>query len=114
MSRYLNGLAAEDAAERWYLERGATPVAKRMRNDGGEIDLIVAEGDVLVFVEVKIRKSIDAAAVVIRAHCQGEIAWAAAVFLAETERSLDTDLRFDAALLDRHGHIEIIENAAPF
>ena len=114
MSRYLNGLAAEDAAERWYLERGATPVAKRMRNDGGEIDLIVAEGDVLVFVEVKIRKSIDAAAHAISPRQWARITTAAEVFLAETERSLDTDLRFDAALLDRHGHIEIIENAAPF
>ncbi len=114
MSRYYGGLAAEDAAERWYVEQGATPVAKRWRSEAGEIDLIMREGETLVFVEVKIRKTIDAAAHAISARQWQRITASAEAYLAETQLSLNTDLRFDAALLDRHGHIEIIKNAAPY
>ena len=114
MSRYLNGLAAEDAAERWYTDRGAEPVAKRWRSAAGEVDLILRDKGVLVFVEVKIRKSVDAAAYAISARQWTRITAAAEAYLAENTLSMDTDLRFDAALLDRHGNIEVIENAAPY
>lgn len=114
MSGYRNGLAAEDAAERWYLDRGAELVAKRWRAQTGEIDLIVRQNGVLVFVEVKIRKTIDAAAFAISARQWARIVATAEMYLAENNLSLDTDLRFDAALLDRHGTIEVIENAAPY
>jgi len=114
MSRYLNGLAAEDAAERWYVERGAEPVAKRWRSAAGEIDLILRDNGILVFVEVKMRKSVETAAYAISGRQWARITAAAEAYLAQNTLSLNTDLRFDAALLDRHGHIEIIQNAAPY
>ena len=114
MSGFLNGLAAEEAAERWYLDRGAEPVARRWRAQTGEVDLIVRQNGVLVFVEVKIRKTIDAAAFSISARQWARIVATAEMYLAKNNLSLDTDLRFDAALLDRHGTIEVIENAAPY
>ena len=114
MSGYYNGLAAEDVAARWYTERGAECVAKRWRAQTGEVDLIVRQAGVLVFVEVKARKTIDAAAYSISPRQWARITATAEMFLAENNLSLDTDLRFDAALLDRHGKIEVIENAAPY
>lgn len=113
MSSYHNGLAAEDAIERWYMDHGATPVARRWRCETGEIDLIVEKAGTLIFVEVKIRKSIDAAAHAISHRQWSRIMATAEAYLAQNGQSLETDVRFDAALMDRHGHVSVIENAAP-
>lgn len=114
MSSYHGGLAAEEAAERWYLERGATPVAKRWRGPGGEIDLIVRMGETLIFVEVKLRRSLADAAAAITPRQWARIMATVEAYLAAEGLPLDTDLRVDAALLDRNGGIEVIENAAPY
>ena len=36
---------------------------------------------------------------------------AATEYLADTSRSLVTEMRFDVALVDGQGHIQVIENA---
>ena len=54
---YLSGLAAEEQVARAYQKRGAKILARRHRNEGGEIDLILLEGGILVFVEVKSAKT---------------------------------------------------------
>lgn len=113
MTTFRHGLAAEDAVARWYHARGAAPVASRWRCPAGEIDLIVRLGPTLVFVEVKTRRKLRDAAHAISQAQWARIMAAAECYLAENDLPLDTDLRFDAALLDRHGHLEVIENAAP-
>lgn len=45
----------EQAAERWLQARGLQPVTRNYRCRGGEIDLIMHQGDILVFVEVRYR-----------------------------------------------------------
>ncbi len=54
---YLSGLAAEEQAARAYQKRGAEILARRHRNEAGEIDIILLEDGILVFVEVKQRKN---------------------------------------------------------
>ncbi len=49
------GASIEDAAARWLSERGLVLVDRNQHAKGGELDLIMREGDVLVFVEVKHR-----------------------------------------------------------
>jgi putative endonuclease len=49
------GTDAEDLAASYLLEKGYTIVTRRWTGRGGEIDLVVLDGDVLVFVEVKQR-----------------------------------------------------------
>jgi putative endonuclease len=56
-SAYLSGLAAEDQAARAYLKRGAELLVRRHRNAAGEIDLILRDNGILIFVEVKQRKN---------------------------------------------------------
>ncbi len=51
-----SGQAAEAAAERWLQGHGLRPVARNHRCRRGEIDLVMREGDTLVFVEVRLRR----------------------------------------------------------
>ena len=48
---------AERLAEHYLTERGLTLVARNYHCRHGEIDLIMRQGETLVFVEVKLRKS---------------------------------------------------------
>ena len=51
------GAYGERLAERHLTEQGLTVLARNWRCAQGEIDLILSEGDVLVFCEVKTRRS---------------------------------------------------------
>lgn len=53
------GRCGEDLAHRWLRANGFTVVARNWRppQGGGEIDIVAREGDWLVFVEVKTRRS---------------------------------------------------------
>lgn len=53
MSRAEAGRAGEDEAARYLEARGMRLVARNFRTRRGEIDLIVLDGEALVFVEVK-------------------------------------------------------------
>lgn len=56
MSRQLGNLA-EDAAAAYLLEQGYTLLARNYTIRGAEVDIIAKDGDFVVFVEVKSRKS---------------------------------------------------------
>lgn len=111
---YLNGLAAEDIAERCYLERGCTTLAKRWRSEAGEIDLIMRAPDAVIFVEVKARRTTSEAAYSISPKQWQRIMSSAEIYMSDHGLAHGTDLRFDAALIDRQGTCEIVENAAQF
>jgi putative endonuclease len=51
------GRWGEAVAAQWYERRGAVVVERNWRVRDGEVDLIVADGDTLVFVEVKARRT---------------------------------------------------------
>lgn len=55
MNRYETGLSGEQMAERWLCEHGMRCEARRFRAVDGEIDLVMMDGDTVVFVEVKNR-----------------------------------------------------------
>lgn len=55
MSAHREGLAGEAQAEKYLLTLGYALVARRYRREDGEIDLIMRDGECLVFVEVKYR-----------------------------------------------------------
>lgn len=108
---YLSGLAAEDTVEKAYLRKGMALVARRWRGTRAEIDMIFADGAVLIFVEVKQSRSFDTAIRSLgRAQCD-RILEAATEFLGRTNRSQLTEMRFDLATVDRTGACDILENA---
>lgn len=108
---YYAGEAAEDAVARDYATRGYTVAAQRWRGGGGEIDLILRRGSTVICVEVKKSRSFASAATRISAKQQRRIMAAASAFVAGEPLGMLTDLRFDAALLNAAGEIQIIENA---
>lgn len=105
------GLAAEDAVARHYRDAGATPLAQRWRGGGGEIDLVYARGDAIIFVEVKKSRSHASAAAALGAGQQARLRGAAETYLGGLPAGLDTECRFDVALVDAIGAVEVIENA---
>jgi len=108
---YHAGLAAEDLIARNYRRRGHQIVAQRWRGKRGEIDLIVRDDNSIVFVEVKQSRDFDAAlshvrpAQVRRLYATGE------EFLATQPDGSLTDVRFDVALVNGSGAVQILENA---
>lgn len=93
------GAAAEAAAAAYLLGRGLKLLARNYRCRGGEIDLILKDGAVLVFVEVRARSGagFGGAAASITAAKQARIQLAAQHYL--TRHGLDTPCRFDAVLV---------------
>lgn len=108
---YLAGLSAEAAVARLYRAGGRSLVATRWRGRGGEIDLIARDGAAVIFVEVKKARDFDRAAERLSARQIARLQAAAGEFLAGEPRGLDTEARFDVALVDGAGRIEILENA---
>ncbi len=103
------GLAAEDIAARWYEARGAVVLARRWRAAEGEIDLIVRDGDCLVFVEVKGGRA------ALARDCISAAQWArlelAALRYMLVSQTGETPARFDAAFVGPDGAVAVVENA---
>ena len=96
------GRAAEDRALKELSEAGLSLVARNFRCRLGEIDLVMREGDTLVFVEVRQRRSArfgDAAESVTAAK-QRKLQAAAALFLAWHPALRRMPMRFDLFALD--------------
>ena len=107
----LSGRAAEERVTSAYLDKGARLLETRWRGEGGEIDLIFGMGDLLIFVEVKKARSIDAAIRSLRPAQMRRIHAAASEYLAEAPNGQLSEVRFDLAVMDGAGRVEIIENA---
>ncbi len=110
-TNYHAGLKAEDGVARFYEKRGMTLAAARWRGKRGEIDLIYRDGDAVVFVEVKKSKTHARAAELLRPSQMARIFETAAEFVANEPKGELTEMRFDVALVDGTGQIEILENA---
>ena len=57
LSAYAKGVMGENAACHYLMTKGMKAVDRRWRSPYGEIDLVMLDGDVLVFVEVKARET---------------------------------------------------------
>ncbi len=93
------GHRAETIAAMLLRLKGYRVLEKRYATPVGEIDLVVRRGRLLVFVEVKARGSLDAAAESIRRTQQGRIIRAAEAYLSKNPTYLNHDMRFDAVLI---------------
>jgi putative endonuclease len=107
---HLSGQAAEDAVARQCERRGQIILARRWRSASGEVDLILREGETVVFLEVKSAATHAIAAEYFTRAQHDRIARAAADFVDSEPAGQMTDIRIDLALVDRLGQIEISEN----
>lgn len=96
LSNKSSGAWGEDLALRYLTRKGYTLAERNYRTRNGEIDLIVRNGEVLVFVEVKLRRGtgfgdpLEA----VTPRKQAALRKIAEQYLCEREPDFDT-LRFD-------------------
>jgi putative endonuclease len=111
MLKQLLGKFAENLAEKLLASRGLRILQRNYRCRMGEIDLIVQDGDSVVFVEVRSRSRRDygSAAESITLTKQRRIIAAARHFLATLPRI--PACRFDVVTLDESGESEWIKSA---
>ena len=107
------GRHGEDRAAAWYRRAGYEVLARNWRCREGELDLIVARGDVLVVCEVKARSSLAYGhpAEAVTPAKQRRIRSLAARWLADADLAVrPASIRFDVAAL-LPGEVSIIEDA---
>ena len=108
---YHAGVSAEQAAARAYDRRGADLLETRWRGHGGEVDLIFLDRGVYVFCEVKQARNFDEAAARLRPEQMARIHAAASEYLAFTLDGQLSEVRFDLAVVDDKGQVDIRDGA---
>jgi putative endonuclease len=105
------GCAAEDLALRFLLAQGLRLRTRNYACRMGEIDLVLQDGDMLVFVEVRQRRShtYGGAAESITARKRARLVAAARHFLGR-ERQMPP-CRFDAVLVDGASRVTWVRDA---
>ena len=78
VAAFRTGLSAESRAAAWLMAKGYRILAKRFRTPHGEIDLVARKRNLVAFVEVKARASLDEAAYAVTPRQQARIIAAAA------------------------------------
>lgn len=108
---YHSGLEAERSVARRYLRAGYSFAAHRFRAGRGEIDLVMRKGVEVIFIEVKKSASHERAAAALGSRQIARMFETATQFVAGEPGGQNTEMRFDVALVDAQGHVEVLENA---
>jgi len=97
------GKAAERVAALWLRLKGYGILAQGLKSGrgsgAGEVDLVVRRGDLVAFVEVKSRATIDQAIESLTPFQRQRIQRGAAAFLARRSDLTGCDVRFDMVLV---------------
>lgn len=103
------GIAGEDAAAKWYQDRGWQILARNWRFGRGELDIIASQQDTVVFCEVKTRSSANFAwpSEAVNHKKQLQIRKLAVSWLEQSDIYYPI-VRFDVAeVLPRAGRLEV-------
>jgi putative endonuclease len=95
-TRYRNGLWAEFFASIYLTLKGYRVLARRYKTRAGEIDLVAVRGGIVAFVEVKARRTFEAAEFSISAKQSRRIRRAALQWIDRNPRYAQAEQRFDA------------------
>jgi putative endonuclease len=96
---FRSGLSAEAQAAALLIAKGYRILAKRFRTPHGEIDIVARRRNLIAFIEVKARTSLDEAAYAVTPRQQARIIAAAQIWLMAHPQYAEYDLRFDAMLI---------------
>jgi putative endonuclease len=99
VAAFHTGLSAESRAAAFLMAKGYRILAKRFRTPHGEIDLVAKRRNLIAFVEVKARATLDDAAFAVTPRQQQRIIAAAQAWLAAHPEHAEFELRFDAMLI---------------
>lgn len=99
---YQRGKWAEYLAATWLIFKGYRIISLRYKTIHGEIDLIARRGNMIIFVEVKTRKTIDIAKQSVTIKQRQRIANAATQFLKTRPRLARYTTRYDIIAIMPH------------
>lgn len=99
VAAFRTGVSAEARAAAYLMAKGYRILARRFRSPFGEIDLVARKRNLLAFVEVKARATLDEAAYAVTPRQQRRIIDAAQAWLMAHPEHAEFDLRFDAMLI---------------
>ncbi len=95
LKNYKSGLLAEFYAECYLRIKGYSIKERRYKTKVGEIDIIAKKSGVIIFLEVKKRKSLDDALLCITEKMKKRILDAAKIYLMKEKLNSDSSVRFD-------------------
>ena len=99
VAAFRTGLSAESRAAALLMAKGYRILAKRFRTPYGEIDLVARKRNLVAFIEVKARATLDDAAYAVTPRQQQRIIAAAQAWLMAHPEHANFELRFDAMLI---------------
>jgi putative endonuclease len=99
VAAFRTGISAESRAAAYLIVKGYRILARRFRTPHGEIDIVARRRQLLTFVEVKARRTLDEAAYAVTPRQQLRIIAAAQGWLMAHPEHADFELRFDAMLI---------------
>ena len=99
VAAFRTGLSAESRAAAYLIAKGYRILARRFRTPHGEIDIVARRRQLLAFIEVKARASLDEAAYAVTPRKQQRIIDAAQGWLMAHPEHANFELRFDAMLI---------------
>jgi putative endonuclease len=106
LNRRTQGAHVEALAREFLLREGLTPVAANANYRGGELDLVMRDGNTLVFVEVRYRRGsgFGGGAASVDVNKRRKLVHAAGLFLAAHREHAKAPCRFD--VIDASGDPE--------
>jgi putative endonuclease len=99
VAAFRTGISAESRASAFLMAKGYRILARRFRTPHGEIDIVAKRRNLIAFVEVKARASLDEAAFAVTPRQQARIIDAAQGWLVAHPEHADFELRFDVILI---------------
>ena len=99
VAAFRTGLSAESRAAAYLMAKGYRILARRFRTPHGEIDLVAKRRNLISFVEVKARATLDDAAFAVTSRQKARIIDAAQAWLMAHPEHAELELRFDAMLI---------------
>lgn len=97
--RYRAGLTAETIAALWLIAKGHRIIERRARTPFGEIDLVVVRGARVSFVEVKARRTAEAAEAALPARQRERVKRASTIWLQRHPRYQSHEITFDVVFV---------------
>ncbi|HEY7580471.1 MAG TPA: YraN family protein [Acetobacteraceae bacterium] len=108
---YARGVDAETAACLALADRGWTILARRLRTEAGEIDIIAAKPELLAIIEVKARPTLADAALALNARQRDRLLAATEIVLAAHPDWARPGIRYDLVVVDAAGTVRRIADA---
>jgi putative endonuclease len=99
VAAFNTGVSAETRAAALLVFKGYRILARRFRSPYGEIDIIARKHNLIAFVEVKARATLDDAAYAVTPRQQRRIVDAAQAWLMMHPEHAEFDMRFDVMLI---------------